>query len=102
MTLEAFGTWLAAIDPKATHYVAASSGPCTVWREYQRVGHHADGQHQGGWKVQIDRYTKDEADAIAAAIEVAIEVSVDIAAEHLVDYDTDTGMIRHIFDCEVA
>ena len=102
MTLEAFGAWLAAIDPKATHHKAASTGACTVWSEYRRLGRFADGQNAGGWKVQIDRYTKDEADGIADAIEVAIEAAPDIAAEHLVDFDPDSGMTRHIFDCEVG
>ncbi len=102
MTLDAFRQWLVCIDPKATHNVAVGTGACTVWHEYRRVNHHADGKNLGGWKVQIDRYTKDEDDTVAATIEAAIEESVEIAAEHLVDRDTDTGLIRHIFDCEVG
>lgn len=103
MTLEEFGAWLGAIDPKATHHVAASTGECTVWSEYRRLNQYADGKNLGGWKVQIDRYTKtkDEEDSVAAAIEAAIEASVDITTEHIVDRDAETGLVRHIYDCEV-
>ncbi len=102
MTLDEFAAWIAAIDPKATHYTASEPGACTVWSEYRRLNHYADGCNLGGWKVQIDRYTRQEADPIAAALEAAIEESMDIAAEHLVDRDPDTGLIRHLFDCEVG
>ena len=102
MTLDEFAAWITVIDPKATHYKAVGPGACTVWSEYHRLNRYADGQNQGGWKVQIDRYTKLDTDPIATAIEAAIGASVDIAAEHLVDYDAETGLIRHIFDCEVG
>lgn len=101
MTLSAFRQWLTAIDPAATQYHAATAGSCTVWAEYKRIPAYADGVNQGGWKVQIDRYTTQDDDPVAERIAEAIETSETIAAEHIVDYDADTGLIRHLFDCEV-
>ena len=101
MTLNEFQAWLVQIDPKATRFYTPKAGICTVWAEYGRIPAYADGRNQGGWKVQIDRYTTDEDDGIANAIAQAIEESVLIACEHLIDYDMENGLIRHIFDCEV-
>lgn len=102
MTLVEFKTFLLGIDPTAKHYSSRERGNFTVWREYARLHAFADGRNQGGWKVQIDRYTTDENDPIALAIAQAIDESDAIACEHLVDYDPESEQIRHIFDCEVG
>ena len=102
MTLSEFSTWLTDIDPAASRYEQPQSGNCTIWREYQNSPVYADQVRTADlWKVQIERYTTDENDAIAAAIEQAIDESIYIAASHLVDNDPAEGVIRHVFDCEV-
>lgn len=101
MTLDQFKEILVAADPKAKHYSSKERGNFTVWREYERLYVFADGENQGGWKVQIDRYTTEENDAVAEAILAALDAQDNIAYQHLVDYDPETETIRHIFDCEV-
>ncbi|MEG0766084.1 MAG: hypothetical protein RR482_00065 [Clostridia bacterium] len=102
MTHDAFAAWLTAIDPAAKHYHhAGTKGAYTIWREYGRLPAFSDNQNKGGWKIQIDRYTKVEDDTVASAIAMAIDESDLIACQHEVDYDDESGYIRHIFDCEV-
>lgn len=102
MTLGEFKAVLLEADPKAKRYSTKERGNFTVWREYERLYAFADGQNQGGWKVQIDRYTTEENDAVAEAILTALDAQDCIAYQHLVDYDAETEIIRHIFDCEVG
>lgn len=103
MTLDGFGQMIAAIDPQARRYANTGRGAYTVWREYGRIGAWAGGENEGGWRVQVDRYTREENDAVAAAIAAALEESDEIAFEHTVDSELEDGgvLIRHIFDCEV-
>ena len=103
MTLDGFGQMVATIDPQARRYANTGRGAYTVWREYGRIGAWAGGGNEGGWRVQVDRYTREENDAVAAAIASALEESDEIAFEHTVDSELEDGgvPIRHIFDCEV-
>lgn len=101
MTLDEIKALVLSADAEAQHYESAKKGAAyTVWREYQRLPMMADGQHQGGIRFQIDRFTKTENDAIAAAIEAALEASDRVAYTYLTDYEPDTRYIHHIFDCE--
>jgi len=102
MTLDQFGALLVTIDPDVKHFDSMAEGNFTVWQEYERIKAYADGRNQGGWKVQIERYTTDEDDAIATALESAFDASDEIAFHHELDYDAESGLIRHIFDCEVG
>ena len=103
MTLKEFGTLVAEVDPDAKRYYTAKRGDFTTWSEYERIPAYADGRNQGGWRVQLERYTRQETDQIAEALEKALEAREEIAFEHLVDSQReDEGVtIRHIFDCEV-
>lgn len=49
------------------------------------------GENEGGWRVQVDRYTRGENDAVAAAITSALEESDEIAFEHTVDSELEDG-----------
>ena len=102
MTLDEIREMVAAIDPTAGHYESEhrDGDPYTVWRERRPLPYTADGQHIGALRFQVDRFTKSENDAIAAALFAALEAREDVAFEYLPDYEPDTGYIHHIFDCE--
>lgn len=102
MTLEDIRQLIISVDAAAGHYESAyrSKDAYTVWHEKNTMEMTGDNVHLGGIMFQIDRFTKDEDDAIAAALYIALEARDDIAFEHLTDYEIDTGYIHHIFDCE--
>ena len=102
MTLAEIQAFVVAVDSTASHYESAYAGSAayTVWREYRYNSQMADNAHQGGIVFQIDRFTKTENDAIAAAFITALEANPRISFEYLVDYERDTRYIHHIFDCE--
>lgn len=104
MTLKEFGAFVARIDKTARHYTTAKRGNFTTWEEYERLPAYADGRNQGGWRVQVERYTSKEWDDVAAALADALDAADNIAVrDHLVDKDTDGEnlTIRHLFDIEV-
>lgn len=102
MTLEDIKNLVIAVDPDAGHYESAYRGTdaYTEWREKGTLPIMGDNRHAGGWRFQIDRFTKAEGDAIAAAIMIALEDRDDVAFEYIPDYEPDTGYIHHIYDCE--
>ena len=102
MTLAEIKDMIVACDPNAGHYESAYRGASayTVWQETRELAIMADDLHQGGWAFQIDRYTKNEDDAIAYGIRAALDGDERIAYSHLVDFEPETGYIHHIYDCE--
>lgn len=105
MTLDDIRTLVISVDPNAGHYESAYRGgdSYTVWYEVQRAGLMADNKRPcKSWRFQIDRFTKDENDPIAAQLEAALEACPFVSYDYLVDYERDTGYIHHIFDCEAA
>ena len=102
MTLSEIQALVVSADAHAGHYESAyqNSAAYTVWREYNRLGTMADDAHEAGWHFQVDRFTKTENDATAAAIYAALEADDRVAFEYLIDYEPDTRYIHHIFDCE--
>lgn len=101
MTTDELKAFVIAIDPEAQRYDSARrTSAYTVWRELGTLGFMADGQHQGGIRFQIDRFTKTADDAIAARLYAALEANDRMAFSYDVDYERDTGYIHHIFDCE--
>ena len=103
MTLPEFGRLLATVDPDVKHHVSAKRGNYTTWAEYERIDASADGINQGGWKVQVERYTRDEYDEIAAALYDLLQHRDNVAVEYMIDSEGDGEdlVIRHLFDCEV-
>lgn len=103
MTLPEFGRLLATVDPNVKHHVSAVRGNYTTWAEYERIDASADGLNQGGWKVQVERYTREEYDEIATALYDLLQNRDDVAVEYLMDSEGDGEdlVIRHLFDCEV-
>lgn len=101
MTVEEIRDLVAAIDPEARHYVSNKEGDAfTVWQEYRQLDFSADDTYQEGWAFEIDYYTKKEFDPVAKALALALEAHPGVSYTHQVVYETDTGYIRHIFDCE--
>lgn len=102
MTAGEIKTLLTAVDPDVQRYDHDGSGTdaYTVWHEYGRVGLYGDGQEEGSIKFQVDRFTRDEDDAVAAALLAALDGADDITVDYRVDYEKDTGYIHHIYDCE--
>lgn len=103
MTLKEFGALIATVDPKARRYQSAQRGDFTVWEEYSRIPAYADGRTEGGWHVQLERYTKKEDDEIAEALRILLESRDDVAFSYMIDTEKDgeSLTIRHLFDCEV-
>lgn len=102
MTTSEIKTMLVAVDSTVERYESSRTGSeaYTVWRELGPGAFFADGKHQDVTRFQIDRFTKTEDDTVAAAIFTALEARDDVAFEYLVDHETDTGYIHHIYDCE--
>ena len=102
MTASEIKKLLTDVDPDAQRYEHDGAGTAdayTVWRELRPVGLYGDGQEEGSIRFQVERFTKEEDEQMAALIRAALEGQDDIAVEYLVDYE-DTGYIHHIFVCE--
>lgn len=100
MTVREIQALVASVDPAARHYTNPHDGTdYTVWMEYMRTGLSGDDAHEKGWKFEIDRFTKQEYDPVAEAIETALTADPRVAFTYNVDYEQDTGYIRHLFDC---
>ena len=103
MTVEEIKAIVVAVDENAGHYESAYQGTeaYTVWQELRPLPIEGDDGHKvEAWAFQVDRFTKDEADAIAPAMRAALEAETRVAFAYEVDYERDTGYIHHIFDCE--
>ena len=102
MTADEIKSLLVEVDPEVQRYEHDHEGAdaYTVWREFGRLGLYGAGEEEGTIRFQVDRFTKDENDATAAALLAALEGREDIAVDYLVDYERDTGYIHHIYDCE--
>ena len=102
MTVAEIKELLVSVDPGVQRYEHDHEGEdaYTVWCELGRIGEYGDGEEEGTIRFQVDRFTKEEDDATAAALLAALEAEDDIAVDYLVDYERETGYIHHIFDCE--
>ncbi len=101
MTIADIKDFVLSADPNAQHYKSARKGEAyTVWRELRQLPIIADDTHEAAWAFQIDRFTKNENDQVAAEIARAIEENEEISCELTVDFEQDTGYIHYIFDCE--
>ena len=81
MTLPDFGRLLATVDPDVKHHVSAKRG----------------------WRVQVERYTRDEYDEVAEALYDLLQHRDNVAVQYMMDSEGDGEdlVIRHLFDCEV-
>lgn len=104
MTVQEIRDVILTADPDARHYEAALDGSdFTVWMEYERIGLMADdGYAEPGWRFEVDRYTKTEYDPIAEALEDVLTNTPGVTSRHRVQYNQQTGYIRHVYDCEAV
>ena len=102
MTLYEIQALVVSVDPEARHYDSAhrDGESYTVWKEGTTLGMMGDGQHMGGIKFVVHRFTKDEDDATATELCNALEARDDVSFAYVADYEPETGYIHHIFDCE--
>ena len=105
MTVQEIKDLLVGVDPDVQRYDhdrAGSGDAYTVWRELEPVGLYGDGRENGTWRIQVDRFTREEDEETALLLRETLEDQDDIAVEHRVDYERDTGYIHHIFVCEAV
>jgi len=105
MTVSEIKKILTDVDPDAQRYDhdgAGSGNAYTVWRELRPLGLYGDGKEAGTIRFQVDRFTQEEDEAMAASLLAALEGCDDIAVEYLVDYERDSGYIHHIYVCEAV
>ncbi len=102
MTVSDLKTLLVSADPNIQRYDHDGSGSAayTIWTETGRVNLFGDGAEEGSIRFTVDRFTKEEGDAVAEALLTTLEGREDITVNYSVDYERDTGYIHHIFDCE--
>lgn len=101
MTLSDIKTLVAGIDTNARHYFSEAQGEdYTYWEETQRLPLTGDDRHLEGWRFYVHRFTKDEADTVAAALYTALDTDPRVAVIHTTDYEPDSGYIHHTYQCE--
>lgn len=100
MTLDEIRTLIVAVDENAGHYESShrADEAYTVWFETRHDNIYADNRHLGGIYFQVDRFTKQEDDAVAAELLAALTDS-DVCFRYIIDFEPDTGYIHHIFEC---
>jgi len=92
-----------SVDASATKWFGATEGNYTTWRPYEIEKHSADNLGvERLIKIQIDRFTRLDADPVVYTITDILNQHPDeIAYRYLIDFEQDTKYIHHIWDCEV-
>jgi len=103
MQLAEFEALLVSVDPAITKWKGATSGNYTIWSPYLPLTMESDNISEiVGYRIQVDRFTTVDDDPIATAITAALMASDQIALEPpIIDYESDTGYLHHIWVCEV-
>lgn len=103
MTLDEIKAKLVAIDPDIKHYFTMSDADAySYWEETSRLPFTADGQHQGGWRFYVHRFTRIENDPTVIALFSALDADFRIAVRWTVGFEQESGYIHHIFECEAV
>lgn len=101
MTLTDIKNMLVAVDPTIKHYFTMGNGEAyTYWEETKRLALMADNEHEEGWRFYVHRFAKAENDTIATSLFNALDADDRVSVTWTVDYESDTGYIHHIFECE--
>ena len=104
MTLQEWKALLLKAGPPVSHYQPKKQvGRYIVWTEYGGRRILSDDREDSRiQKIQVDLFTKTEYDPAFRALYSLLDKAEDIAFPHpLTDFESDTGYIHHIFDCEV-
>ena len=101
MTLTDIRDLLVSVDPDIKHYFTDSDAPAfSYWEETRRLPMFSDDRHEQAWRFYVHRYTKAENDVMASQLFDTLDQDPRIAFQYIVDFDTDSGYIHHIYDCE--
>jgi len=102
MTIAEIRALLVSVDPHIGMYESEhrEGEAYTKWRPLRQLETVSDDTHEEAWAFQVDRFTKDDEDAIADALFAALDHDDRIIVEYLIDYEPDTGYIHHIYDCK--
>ena len=101
MTLDEIRDTLAAIVPAIRHHRSeAVTAGYAYWDETRMLPFMADNAHQASWAFVAHIYSAQETDPDAAAMFAALTADPRIAFSYQTDYDRDTRLVHHIFDCE--
>lgn len=105
--LNDFKELILSADPKASRYFAKNEAdpwtPYTVWTEYELTGQHGgDVYAEPVWRVLVERYTKDQDDAIVGQIMETLCAASGVAFEYSLRRNRELDIVGHFWDCEVA
>lgn len=101
MTLSEIRSTLAAIAPAIRHHRSeAVTAGYAYWEETRMLSTMADNEHDVAWAFVVHIYSAIEDDPDAWAMYVALTQDQRIAFSYQTDYDRETKLIHHIFDCE--
>lgn len=101
MTTQEIKALILTADSNAKRYKSSREEDAfTVWAEFERIQPPGAAYDELGWRFEIDRFTREEDDKVAASIERALSEDDRVAYTYEVTYEVETGYIRHIFVCE--
>ena len=101
MTLEDIRQLVVSVDQNARHYHSMSGEDAyTYWEETQLLPFTSDDRHDEAWRFYVHRYTKNESDTLAASLFTALDTDPRVTVIYTTDYETDSGYIHHIYQCE--
>lgn len=104
MTKQEFINLLLSVDPGAKPWKGSGVGNYTVFMPTRTLSLHADGKKaETGWRIYIERFTKNPNDPIVDQITAALDGKDDIAFEiEETQFELDTGYFQFIWRCEVV
>ena len=105
--LDDFKSLLLTVDTKITRYFGLSDSetwrPYTVWTEHEFDPlYGGNGYAEPMWRVLVERYTKDEDDAIVRAIMNKLEAAPGVTYRYSLRRNQELRMLYHAWDCEVS
>ncbi len=103
MNLHELKNLLLTVGPPVSHYHAHQQpDKYIVWAEYGTDEQVADNEDaEKSFRVQVDYFTKTEFDPNVETIGSLLDTN-ESKFSYLVDFETDTGYIHHIWDGWVA
>lgn len=103
MTLTEFKALLLSVDSGAKPWKGPGTGNYTVFMPTRMLGLDADGKRvETGWRIYVERFTKNPDDPMVDQITAALDGHDDIAFDiEETQFEIDTGYFQFIWRCEV-
>lgn len=103
MTLNDFKDLLLAVDSGAKPWKGPGTGNYTTFEPTRMISLDADGlTAESGWRIYINRFTKNPDDLVVDQITAALEGNDDIAYEiEETQFEVDTCYFHFVWRCEV-